>query len=592
MDSIKRFSSLFTLSERVTLAVLVLLLILNGILEVFGIGLLLPYGIILQDPSKVAGTTYISWIYRAFRFRSDQSFLIAMSIGLLTIFLAKGFFSLWITNFQFRFIHAKQTQLGQALLRRYFSWPYALFLSTNTSILIGNLTTTLQRLCDSITQMLALIAETIVLVGLSIFLVYVSPGFSLLAIAFVGVLSIIFLRVIKPSVARYALDYDQRLKGMIRVVNEGMSAVKEIQVLGREQFFVDSYGRESRSYTWAARRYALLMQMPRIFLEAAAAGGMVLFVVCIILSGGFQGETLSVLGVFAVVTIRILPSAQRILQAANAISFFRPSIDVITSELTGSARRARADENPGLKFPFRGTLAVSIKSFKYPGNTQFCLKDIYFSVQKGQTVAFIGRSGSGKTTLIDLILGLFPEFDGKITVDGCDIRNNIRTWQERIGYIPQKLYLLDDTITRNVALGIPDPEINIERVRQAAALAGLDPVIQTQRAGLETIVGDRGIRLSGGEQQRIGIARALYHNPDLLVLDEATSALDVDTERQIVDSIVELSPSKTIIIIAHRLSTVSRCDCVFLMSGGRIIDSGPFNQISKQHPEFANIQPR
>ena len=240
----------------------------------------------------------------------------------------------------------------------------------------------------------------------------------------------------------------------------------------------------------------------------------------------------------------------------------------------------------------RDTLAVSIKSFKYPGNSLFCLKDICFSVRKGQTVAFIGHSGSGKTTLIDLILGLFPEFEGEITVDGRDIRGNIRTWQEQIGYIPQKLYLLDDTITRNVALGIPDSEINIERVKQAVTLAGLDGVIQTQWAGLETIVGDRGIRLSGGEQQRIGIARALYHDPDLLVLDEATSALDVDTERQIVNSILKLSPAKTVMIIAHRLSTVSQCDCVFLMSAGQIINSGPFTQIVKRGSEFINIEPR
>jgi ABC-type multidrug transport system fused ATPase/permease subunit len=592
MNTLKRFNSLFTLPERVTLAVLVLLLILNSILEVFGIGLLLPYGIILQDPGKATRLYYISWLYKALGFRSDQAFLIAMSIGLFSVFLAKGVFSLWITNFQFRFIHAKQTKLGQALLLRYFSWPYALFLSTNTSILIGNLTTTLQRLCDSITQMLALIAETIALLGLSIFLIYVSPGFSLLAIAFVGALSIFFIRILKPNITRYALDYDQRVKGMIRVVNEGMSAVKEIQVLGREQFFVDSYGRESRSYTRAARRYTLLMQMPRIVLEAAAAGCMILFAISIILTGGFQGESLSVLAVFAVVTIRILPSAQRILQAANAISFFRPSVDAITSELAGSYERALERENPGLKLRFRETLVVSIKSFKYPGNSHFSLKDICFSVRKGQTVAFIGHSGSGKTTLIDLILGVFPEFEGKITVDGLDIRNDIRTWQGQIGYIPQKLYLLDDTITRNVALGIPDSEINMARVKRAITLAGLDGVIQTQWGGLDTIVGDRGIRLSGGEQQRIGIARALYHDPDLLILDEATSALDVDTESQIVDSILRLSPSKTVMIIAHRLSTVSQCDCVFLMSGGQIIDSGPFDQVAKQGSDFANIQPR
>ena len=246
----------------------------------------------------------------------------------------------------------------------------------------------------------------------------------------------------------------------------------------------------------------------------------------------------------------------------------------------------RSDPNSG----FAESLSISIKSFDYPANPHFRLKDINVVIQRGQTVAFIGHSGSGKTTLIDLILGFFPEFHGEIAVDGCDIRDHIPAWRRRIGYIPQNLYLRDDTITRNVAFGVPDRDIDIKQVRQAVSLAGLDQVIRAQPEGLETIVGDRGIRLSGGERQRIGIARALYHDPDLLVLDEATSALDNETERQIVDSIVGLSPAKTVIIIAHRLSTVRHCDDVFLMRDGQIIDHGSLAQITERHSEFAISQ--
>ena len=216
------------------------------------------------------------------------------------------------------------------------------------------------------------------------------------------------------------------------------------------------------------------------------------------------------------------------------------------------------------------------------------LADIDLTILRGQTVGLIGQSGSGKTTLVDLILGLFPEFDGSITADGRDIRENLAVWRKQIGYIPQSIYLRDDTIVRNVAFGVPDTQIDMLAVERAIHLAGLDTVIRTQRDGMESLVGDRGIRLSGGERQRIGIARALYHEPELLILDEATSALDNETERQIVDSILGLSLSKTVIVIAHRLSTVENCDIVYLMRSGKIVDRGPFSMIVGRSPALVN----
>ena len=588
MSSLRSLGSLFTRSDLVTIGVLVLLMVLSGLLEVFGIGMLYPYVAILQDPAKIAQSTYLSAIYRELGFKSDRSFSIAMSGGLLAVFLAKGFFSLWMTNFQLRFIYAKQSELGQSLLTRYLSQPYAFFLSANTSTLIGNLTTSLSQACSGVMQAaLLLIAEAIVLAGLVIFLVYLSPAFLLLAMLFVGALSIMFFRLVKPNIARYASENDEKWKAMIRVVNEGISAAKEVQVLGRQQFFIDVYSGESRSYAWAVRKYSLFTMLPRFTLETGAVAGMVLFAVFAMLRGGFEEQLFSVLAVFAVAAIRIVPSTNRILQAANAISFYWPAINLIAGGLIGNTARAGATQKVEPELRFRRTLSISIKSFDYPANPHFRLKDINLVIQRGQTVAFIGRSGSGKTTLIDLIIGLFPEFRGQIAVDGCDIRDHLAAWRRRIGYIPQNLYLRDDTITRNVAFGVPDRDIDIKQVRQAVTLAGLDHVIRAQPEGLETIVGDRGIRLSGGERQRIGIARALYHDPDLLVLDEATSALDNETERQIVDSIVGLSPAKTVIIIAHRLSTVKHCDDVFLMRDGQIIDHGPLAQIAERHSEFA-----
>lgn len=581
--------SLFTARDRVTLGILVVLMAIGGILEGLGIGLLFPYVAILQDPGRVAGNPYLSAVYSGLGFESYRSFGIALSLALLALFTGKGVFAIWTSNYQMRFVNAKQVELGRRLLAGYLNRPYAFFLTANTSTLIGNLTTSLGQLCGGVLQSaLTLAAEVAVSMGIIALLVFLSPAISLGAILVVGILSVVLLREVRAHVARYATENDVRWKAMIRAVNESLSGAKEVQVLGRKRFFVDAYTRESHAYAFAVRRYSLLSQLPRVVFETTAIAGMVLFVVLALLSGRVDGNLFPLLAVFAVATVRIVPSANRIVQAWNAISFYRPAILAITGGLTDVTVPFDTPQRGLAELRLRKTLAIAIRSFAYPTDSRFRLQDIQLVIEQGHTIAVIGHSGSGKTTLVDLVLGLFPEFDGEITVDGQDIRGSIAAWRHRIGYIPQSIYLCDDTIVRNVAFGVPDQDIRLEQVKRAVSLAGLDPVIQAQALGLETVVGDRGIRLSGGERQRIGIARALYHDPDLLILDEATSALDNETELRIVDSILGLSPAKTIIVIAHRLSTVKHCDCVYLMQSGRIIDQGRFDDLAERHPDFVN----
>jgi ATP-binding cassette, subfamily B, bacterial PglK len=538
MNPIKNLWILAAPGDRTALFFLVLMIVINGLLEVFGIDLLLPYGTLLQEQDKIGENRYLSTIYHVLPFSSTRSFLMAASLILLSIFLAKAAFTLWMTNYQLRFINFKQTELGERLLAGYMSQPYAFFLANNTSKLIGNLTTTLNQLCSGVIQSgLTLLAEIIVLLGLVSFLLYLSAIFSALAFVFVALLANLFIRIVKPRIAGYAKENDQRWKGMIRVANESLSAAKEVQVLGRYAFFQLRYGHEARSFADAVRKYSILSQLSRASLETAAVGGMVLFSVFSLASGNDKTAPFAVLAVFAVATIRIVPSANRILQAWNAIGFYQPSLNIIASALTA----ARPVPNGAVNAPelhLSHTLSISVKSFYYPSNASFRLSNIDLRISRGETVAFIGSSGSGKSTLIDLILGLFPEFDGSIAVDGVEVRTNISSWRRRIGYIPQSIYMCDDTIAQNIAFGVSEHEIDFEQVRRAAKLAGLTQVVFTQPEGLETIIGERGIRLSGGERQRIGIARALYHDPDVLVMDEATSALDNETERQIADSIL------------------------------------------------------
>ncbi|HEY6770705.1 MAG TPA: ABC transporter ATP-binding protein [Candidatus Sulfotelmatobacter sp.] len=583
---------LFTRRDLATLALLTFLMVFSGSLEVFGIGMLFPYVAILQDPAEISNMRYVSAVYRGLGFESHRSFLVAMSVFLLAMFCVKGFLALWVTNFQLRFARLKFADLGRALLSRYLHRSYAFFLSANTSVLIGNLTTSVSQLCAVIQSALSLASEVIVAVGLVGFLIFLNPVFSLSALLFIGGLSFLLKRVIRKRITYYANANELHWKAMIRTVNESLSSAKEVNVIGCQDYFVDTYSREVEQYSRAQQHYNVLAQFPRVALETGAVAGLVIFALFAMLGGTFGPNLFAVLAVFSIATVRIVPSATRILQAWNAISFYRPSMDVIAAGLSDAADEADANvaKTPSLSSSLRlqNSLAVSIRSFVYPMNPHFILADIDLTIVKGQTVGLIGQSGSGKTTLVDLILGLFPEFDGRITVDDHDIRENLGAWRKQIGYIPQSIYLRDDTIVRNVAFGVPDSQIDMRAVERAIHLAGLDAVILTQRDGMETLVGDRGIRLSGGERQRIGIARALYHEPELLILDEATSALDNETERQIVDSILGLGLSKTVVVIAHRLSTVENCDIVYLMRSGRIVDRGSFSKIVERSPALVN----
>jgi ABC-type bacteriocin/lantibiotic exporter with double-glycine peptidase domain len=589
MGSITSVYRLFTVAERAKLGTLVVLIAVSGILEVFGVGVLFPYVAILQDPGRIAQMNYVGTFYRWLAVGSDQLFIVAMSAGLLALFCFKALFTIFLANYQVKFVNHIQTQLGQRLLAHYLGSPYEFFLSANTATLIGNLTTSVAQLATGVLQSaLMLMAELVSFLGLLTFLVWLSPIFSLIAFVFAAAMAVTFLGLIRTRVARYAKENDVRWKAMIRKVNEALNAVKEIKVLGRGQYFVDSYSRESRAFALAGRRYSVLSQVPRVALETSAVAMLVAFAVFTIASDRAAADFFPILAVFAAATVRIVPNVNRVIQAWNSISFYRPAIRIVAEGLADAPEKAESVGDPTASLALRRNLKLSVKSFSHAGNSHFQLRDIDLNIEHGEKIAIVGHSGSGKSTLMDLMLGLFPQFNGALVVDGRDCRGQETMWQRTIGYVPQSVVMIDDSIKRNVAFGIEDAQIDADAVTRAISLAGLERVVRTQPAGLETVIGDRGIRLSGGERQRIGIARALYSDPALLILDEATSALDNQTERQIVDSILALSPAKTIVIIAHRLSSVKLCDRVYLMNNGRVIDVGSFEEIAARHPDFVN----
>jgi ABC-type bacteriocin/lantibiotic exporter with double-glycine peptidase domain len=589
MGSITSVYRLFTVAERAKLGILVGLIVVGGFLEVFGVGVLFPYVAILQDPNRIAQMKYLGALYRWLNVGSDQTFIVAMSAGLLALFCFKALFTIFLVNYQTKFVNDVQTQLGQRLLANYLRSPYEFFLSTNTATLIGNLTASVFQVSTGVIHSaLMLTAELVTFLGILAFLVWLSPVFSLISFVFAGAMAFAFLSIIRKRVARYAKEYDVRWKAIIRRVNEALNGVKEIKVLGRGQYFVDSYRRESRAFALAGRRNSVLSQVPRVTLETSAVAILVIFAVFAIASERTSADVFPILAVFAAATVRIVPNINRFIQAWNTISFYKPAISIVVSGLEGAGDAAEPVSESAVPLSLQRNFRLSVKSFSHSGNPHFQLRDIELSIERGEKIAIVGHSGSGKSTLIDLVLGLFPEFDGSLIVDGRNCRGQEAMWQRTIGYVPQSVLMVDDSIKRNIAFGIEDADIDPVAVARATSLAGLDRVVRTQPEGLDTVIGDRGIRLSGGERQRIGIARALYSDPALLILDEATSALDNQTERQIVDSILALSPAKTIIIIAHRLSSVKLCDRVYLMNSGRVIDVGTFEEIAARHPDFVN----
>lgn len=588
---IKDMMSIFPKRERWIGGLLILVGTGASFLDVIGIGLLYPYITILQNPNKVFNIKYLGDIYRLLGFESTQRFLYFVSVGLITLFCLKALISVIVSKWQASFVYSKQSELSGTLLDYYLTRPYSFFQSTNSATLIGNVTTSVNQVCSgAIFAGLGLFSELVVVIGLLVFLVVLSPLVFITVVALVGGTSAFIFLMIKSRVSRLGEEGDRSWKGMIRIANEAIGAAKEIKVLGVSKFFVDQFYLNAQRFVTVVTRNTIVTQLPRVLLETGAVVILLMIsMVAVIL--GRTGESLfALLAVFAVATVRLVPSANRILQAWNSINYYAVAVHIVGSALSDARKvpiEALKLETKSLLL--RRSISVNIKDFHYAGNPHFNLRNINFEVARGQTIAFIGQSGSGKSTLIDLILGLYSNFEGSIRVDGCEIRKDPQGWQRNIGYIPQSLYLRDDTIAHNVAFGVPDSQIDIAQIKRTIELAGLQHVIASQPNGLETIVGDRGIRLSGGERQRIGIARALYHDPDLLILDEATSALDNVTERQIVDSILALSPTKTIIVIAHRLSTVRRCDTLYLMSRGEIIDRGDFNSLQIKHPDLMQV---
>jgi len=581
MIAIRELLSLFDRRERVQLAGLLALLVVGAGLETMGVGLVMPFIALVSDPGIVDRHSTFRWLKEFLGPDSNQHFLLLCGVILFCFYVLKNAYLGVVAFIQYRFIYGKMHRLSRHLLDTYLRAPYRFHMTRNSAELQRNINTDVPLLFNwVVSQAFICVSDLLVVAVITGLLIWIDPISAAGAIALFGTFSVLFLKAIRRWTHRLGRHEQQSFGSMVKWVNQGLGGIKETKVLGHESYFVDAYSESCAAYTNDRRTILTVNELPRFFFETIAVGGMLVVILVFLAQEREIATILPTLALFAAATFRLMPAMTRILRTTSMIRHFRPSLDVVHADLAElETEQKRTNGEP---FPFEQEMELRDVSFRYAAESDLVLNGVSLRIGRNETVGFVGSSGAGKTTIVDLILGLLPPDAGAVLADGRDIRENVGAWQRNFGYIPQDIYLIDDTIRRNVAYGYPDDEIDDDAVRRALAAAKLD-------RDLDGVVGERGIQLSGGQRQRIGIARALYRDPSVLILDEATSSLDRETEREIGETIQGLRGGRTILIIAHRFSMVRGCDRVFFLDRGRVAAEGTFDEIAAKSSEFRKM---
>lgn len=546
-------------------------MILGTMLEMLGIGLVLPVITLLTKPELVTQNAMFSRFSGYFGYPDQQSLVVGIMLLLVAVYMVKNFYLGLLAWWQSGFIYGMQSELSQKLFAIYLRQPYTFHLLHNSAHLLRNVQSEIGMFINGmIIPSMLILAEGLVVLGLFGLLLYFEPigtlaVFSLLLTAGGG-----FYLLTRHRLVSWGGERQFHEGARIKLVQEGLGGVKDVKLLGREVDFLNKYALHTAQSMKMSRRQFTMQQVPRLWLELLAVSGLAILIITMSIQVQPLENFIPTLALFAAISFRLMPSASRILSSVQQLRFSVPVIDLLSREFKLESIPTSVDVAKH-RHEFEQKLELIDVSFNYPNTQKLALDNVSLTICKGDAIGLIGESGSGKSTLIDLILGLLAPTKGQLLLDGHDILATPRVWQDQIGYVPQSIYLSDDTLRRNVAFGVADSDIDDVAVADAIKAAQLEPFVDNLSEGLNTIVGERGVRLSGGQRQRIGIARALYHDPAVLVLDEATSALDNETEAEVMQSVSNLQGKKTILIVAHRLSTVSNCDRLYKLDQGRII---------------------
>lgn len=575
---IKKFNRIISRHQKLRVAELLVLMIFGGLLETLSISLILPFMNIVLNPEQVMSKDYVVLICRALGIESSKQFLIVIAIVLACTFILKNIYLLFEYNVQYRFVYGNMVQMQERLLANFIYRPYEFFLKSNSADIIRIINSDTGYTFSLLSTLLQLFTELVVSSMLIIAVFLIAPGVTIV-MAIVLLLLLAFINhFLKPILKHAGKKTQESSSGMNKWLIQSIDGAKEIKATCKEEFFLHKFNENCSEYVKALRKNYILGLTPRFTIEAVSMSTMFVVVAIMIYCGDSLEFLVPIISAVALAAIRLLPSVNRISSSLASISYSEPMLDKLIESLRDINGKREVSLNINVERPkeakksiceIHHDISFNSITFKYPEGDENVLESVNLTIKKGTTVGIVGTSGAGKSTLVDLMLGILTPIDGEIKVDGVNIREDIRGYLRRVGYIPQSIFMMDDSIKNNVAFG--EEILSEDDVWRALKQASLYDFVKELPKGLDTSIGERGVRLSGGQRQRIGIARALFNDPEILVFDEATSALDNDTERSIIESINSLRGEKTIIIIAHRLTTIEHCDEVYRVNNKKVI---------------------
>ncbi|MDA9626953.1 ABC transporter ATP-binding protein/permease [Candidatus Pelagibacter sp.] len=587
MNTLKKLFFLLSRHERKQAGILLVMIIIMALLDMIGVASILPFIAVLTNPSLIETNIFLNNLFQISKeigIDNNQQFIFALGISVFILLIISLAFKALTSYFQIRFVQMREFSIGKRLIEGYLHQPYSWFLNRHSAdlgkLILSEVSTIIS---GGLSPVMELIAKSFVIVALISLLIIVDPKLALIVgICLIGSYSLIFyfIRQYLKKIGQERLKNNQ-LRYL--ALSEAFGASKEVKLGGLEKTYVNFFSNAAKSFARTQASSQVLALLPRFILEAIAFGGILLVILYIISKTGNFTNALPILSLYVFAGYRLMPALQQLYISFTQLAFTNPTLDKLYEDL--KSLKFQKLENEKRTLLLNDKITLKNISYKYPHSSQNVLKNISLNINSKSTVGFIGPTGSGKTTVVDIILGLLEPQSGSLKVDENIIdRQNLRAWQRNIGYVPQHIYLSDDTIAANIAFGVKVKDINQEIVEKVSKISNIHDFIKDELPKqYQTTIGERGIRLSGGQRQRIAIARALYHNPKVLILDEATSALDNQTEQAVMDAVNNLSKDITIILIAHRLNTVKNCENIFKLEKGQIVAQGSFEELIEKN---------
>jgi ATP-binding cassette subfamily C protein len=604
IKKINRLRPLFSQRDKLQYAGLLVMMGIGAVLEMIGIGAVPAFLSTLTAPEEVRAYPGVEPVLDTLGITTAQELVVWGAVGFIVIFTIRAAYLVLLKYVRIRLTERHRVRLGRVLFTKYMAAPYEFHLGRNTAELLRNVNTETKNIITGvINPMLQLVLNGMMTLCIAGLLLVTTPWVALAAVVGVGGGGYLFLWTVQEKMNRYGKKARTERKKAIQAVNQGVGAFRDARVLGVEGALVDDFYRSIARFAELERYKKFVSSLGNPLLEYIAVAGLMALVLLMVAMGTELSAMVPLLGLFGAAIVRLRATVGAITNTLNTLQYNMASVDAVVGDLQrlddlnrdavalpdGNRQNGPASSaETGLSFDRK--LQFENVTYRYPNADETALEDVSLTIERGQSVGLVGATGAGKSTLVNVLLGLLEPQNGRLRADGTDVHTDLRAWQSYLGYIPQSIFLLDDTIRRNVAFGVPEEEVDQEKVWEALYAAQVGNFIMNELPdGIETMVGENGVRLSGGQRQRVGLARAIYHNPDVLVMDEATSDLDNETEHRVMEALNDLKTDRTFVMIAHRLSTVQDCDRLFFLKKGRIVARGTYEKLCATREDFRQM---